>query len=245
MRSHAARVVGALAGALLAAGCASDPYWSKADREAAEARDRAEAASQGRTGPPPAPAAPRTEPIESRPAVVAPVEASAAPRPVEPVDVAPPPAPRPVGAIDESELEEPEPAAYGAPSPDDLAVQEAYDAALDLFQRGDAAAAESAFRDFLRRHESSDLADNAQYWIAEGQLKRGEREAALAEFRQVVERYPTGNKVPDALLKIGRTLAELGDRALAAEVYDELIQRFPENAAAETARGLRAALTAP
>jgi tol-pal system protein YbgF len=232
---------------LLLAGCASDPYWSRTDREAAERRDAAERAARAAVAPPPvAPIAADPPPPSREPVPAPPVDPE--PEPSTAVDSAP--LPRSAPRIDESDLEElSAPAGAGgagaiAPGAEPIvteAVQAEYDAALDRLQRGEGEAAEAAFRAFLARHAATELGDNAQYWLAESLLRRGQTEPALVEFRAVVERYPTGNKVPDALWKIGRALEELGDATLAREVFDELVSRFPQSSAAEQARGRRAA----
>lgn len=243
-------------------GCASAPYWSRQDQAASEKRDlterlaRAEAALEARDAEIERLAA-RLRELEARghPAASAPIVSSrvspqAAPQAREAIasTTAPlEPASRAPSRIDESDLEElsPSAGARSAPAPEvdpAAGAQGPYDAALDLLELQNYAAAENAFRELLTRHPDSDLADNAQYWLAESFLRRGDTARAIDEFRAVVERYPEGNKVPDALLKMARGLEQLEDAVGAFEIYRELAARFPGSAAAEAARSRLAAL---
>lgn len=230
-RSRGFSLAGWPAFVLLAAGCASNPYWSDKDRVAAERDELRERV-----------AALQRE-VEEERAEVARLTARlaelenaqrAAPQPAS-REVAPLTpgeeqlSPRDAtGAIEASDLELAAGLAVGEP--------QLYDRALDLLQRDDLEAAETAFRDFKRRFPASDLADNAQYWIGEARLRRGDVGGALAAFRAVVEDFPEGNKVPEALFKVGHCLGEQGDSAAAAEVFRELVRRYPGSAASELAK---------
>ncbi len=225
------RPAGWLAVAALAAGCAGNPYWSAQDRLTAERNELAErvAALQRQLDAERAEVArlsARLAELESAPRSV--------PEPTLREERAPAPSeeplasPRPSGTVEASDLELAAGLAAGEP--------QLYDQALDLLQRQELDAAETAFRDFLARFPASDLADNAQYWIGEARLRRGDVGGALVAFRAVVEDYPEGNKVPEALFKVGHCLAEQGDATAAEEVLRELVRRYPGSAASELAR---------
>ncbi|MEM8993210.1 MAG: tol-pal system protein YbgF [Acidobacteriota bacterium] len=146
--------------------------------------------------------------------------------------------------VEEVELEELPPPAVETPAPPPTvetstpggeSPQALYDRAYSLFHEKRYADAEAAFNQFLARHRSSHLADNAQFWIGESRWARGDFSSALAAFMATVEGFPHGNKVADALLKAGRCLEALGQKQRAGATYRELVTRFPSSAAALSA----------
>ena len=151
------------------------------------------------------------------------------------------------GGVEEFELEEPDPSPQPLPPPTGTAStavasdpapggEELYDQGYALFHQQKYPEAERAFRLFLTRFPTSDLADNALFWIGESRWARGDFAAALESYTTTVEKYPDGNKVPDALLKAGRCLESLGQRARAMRTYEEVVLRFAGSAAAITAQ---------
>jgi len=128
------------------------------------------------------------------------------------------------------------PPTSGAALADPAKAQEVYDRGYTLYHQGRLVDSESAFRQFLQAHPTSDLADNAQFWIGAARLQRGDVGGALAAFRETIERFPGGNKVPDAMLKSGECLERLGDSEEARRVYRDVIDRFPTTAASALAR---------
>lgn len=114
--------------------------------------------------------------------------------------------------------------------------EELYDQGYALFHQQKYPESERAFRLFLSRYPTSDLADNALFWIGESRWARGDFAAALESYTTTVEQYPDGNKVPDALLKAGRCLETLGQTARAVRTFEEVVLRFAGSAAAITAQ---------
>ena len=161
-----------------------------------------------------------------------------------------------LGGVEETELEDPAPvpptpeppttAAPAAPpgGSSDSTVpviagsggEELYDQGYSLFHQQKYPESERAFRLFLSRYPTSDLADNALFWIGESRWARGDFAAALDSYTTTVEQYPDGNKVPDALLKAGRCLENLGQTSRAARTFEEVVLRFAGSAAAITAQ---------
>jgi tol-pal system protein YbgF len=114
-------------------------------------------------------------------------------------------------------------------------AQRLYDKGYTLYHQARYVDSEEVFRDFVERHPTSDLADNAQYWIGECRFANKDLRGALSAFQETVNRHPNGNKVPDALLKTGQVLEDLGDVSSARQSYRELQRRFPDSAAAVVA----------
>jgi tol-pal system protein YbgF len=106
-------------------------------------------------------------------------------------------------------------------------VQGQYDRAYGLLQRGDFAAAEEAFRQFLARNPEHPLASNAHYWLGETYYVRSRFEDAAGAFAEGYRESPRGAKAVDSLLKLGMSLAQLGRTQDACLTLDRLSDEFP------------------
>ena len=140
----------------------------------------------------------------------------------------------PLPAVEASEL----PLASAPPPPAVFFgrdVQSSYEAALALYDAGDLAAAEAAFRSLVAHYPESELADNALFWIGAAQMKRGDDAAAEATMRALIEGYPAGNKVPDALFQLGVLRARAGDPEGARAAFETVLDHFPLTEAADRA----------
>lgn len=136
------------------------------------------------------------------------------------------------------------PAAPGAQASD------LYQTAYIDFTRGHYNLAIAAFREYIRLHPGTGLAEKAQYWIGESHFSlarahqaRGESERAVQEleravqeFRRVVIAYPRGDRVPAALYKESLALAELGQLQLAEARLQFLLDQFPSTEEAAQAK---------
>lgn len=120
-----------------------------------------------------------------------------------------------------------------AAAPTDTA---AYQAAYDLFQKKDFAAAIEAFRQFLKAHRSSVLAANASYWLGISLANQKDFKGAMAAQQEVVAKHPKSPKAPDALLAIASMQAELGDAGSARDTLEDVIAKYPGTEAAAKAR---------
>lgn len=115
-------------------------------------------------------------------------------------------------------------------------IKRDYDVAWRLLENKDYRAAIARFKEFLRKHPKSNLADNAQYWVAESHYALREFDQAILEFDTVQRKYPQGDKVPAALLKQGFAFAELGDKVDARLILQQLIDRYPQSPEAVKAK---------
>ncbi len=129
----------------------------------------------------------------------------------------------------------------GAPPPADTAPanlaqeQQEYDAAFALLKQGQYERASKRFRDFIRAHPKSPLADNAQYWVGESAYVVRNFKQALSEFSKVLQSHPDSPKAPDAMLKVGYCYYELTDWAKARETLSQVVTRFPNTPVARSA----------
>src|SRR5688572_1129929 len=119
---------------------------------------------------------------------------------------------------------------------DPAAEQRAYDAALDLFKRGDYSGAIGSFTNYVRLYPRSPLSASAQYWIGNAYFARRDYRAAVTAQRTLIANYPDSTKVPDALLNIASAQSELGDNAGARRTLEEIVAKHPQSEAAPKAR---------
>lgn len=103
-----------------------------------------------------------------------------------------------------------------------------YRQAYELLVRADYAAAETAFRDFIRRYPNGTLTDNAYYWLGESHYVREQYAEAAAEFARGFRSAPDKQKAPDILLKLGLSLIALGKNDDACEAFRRLGLDFPD-----------------
>jgi tol-pal system protein YbgF len=115
-------------------------------------------------------------------------------------------------------------------------VKRDYEIAWHAMEKRDYRLAISRFKDFLKRHPKSNLADNAQYWIGESHYGLREFDQAIIEFDAVRRRYPQGEKVPAALLKQGFAFAELGEKLNARLLLQEVVEKYPDTPEAGKAK---------
>jgi tol-pal system protein YbgF len=119
---------------------------------------------------------------------------------------------------------------------DPIAEQRAYDAALDLFKRGDYSGAIAAFGSFVRTYPRTPLASSAQYWIGNAHFARRDFRSAITAQRTLIANYPDSSKVPDALLNIASAQSELGDTAGARKTLEELAAKHSQSDAGQKAK---------
>ena len=115
-------------------------------------------------------------------------------------------------------------------------VKKDYELGWHAMEKRDYRVAISRFKEFLKKHPKSNLADNAQYWIGESHYGLREFDQAIVEFDAVRRRYPQGDKVSAALLKQGYAFAELGEKVNARLLLQEVVEKFPETPEAARAK---------
>jgi tol-pal system protein YbgF len=134
------------------------------------------------------------------------------------------------------------PSTSGAPTPSETAdaaapaPRELFSQAYADFRRGNYDLAIQAFREFLRRNATSELADNAQYWIGECHLGKKEYSDAVAAFDELLRQYPATERIPEAHYKKAVALERLGRRSQALIEYRFVFERFPNTEAGRLAR---------
>lgn len=113
---------------------------------------------------------------------------------------------------------------------------DAFNAALNLFQKGDFKGAVLAFKEFLNKYpQSSPYRPSAMYW--EGLAYYGLKDYKNSNFilRNVVNTYPTHPRAADALAAIAGNQAEMGQKAAAQKTLQQLRTQYPDSDAARQA----------
>ncbi len=106
--------------------------------------------------------------------------------------------------------------------------EEQYNRAFGMLTALDYPAAEGAFKAFLVRNPSHELAANAQYWLGETYYARNNYAEAANAFLVGFQKYPKGTKAPDNLLKLGLSLASMGSTKEACSALGELATAYPD-----------------
>jgi tol-pal system protein YbgF len=122
------------------------------------------------------------------------------------------------------------------PAAETDAIKRDYGAATRALEQKDYKLAIGRFRDFLKKHPKSRLANNAQYWIGESYYALRQFDQAILEFDAVRRKYPQGEKVPAALLKQGFAFAELGEKVNARLILQEVVEKYPQSPEAARAK---------
>lgn len=161
--------------------------------------------------PPETPEAAPSAPVIEEPA------AKPVPAPVQPPAVAKPvPAPvQPPAVTKETEL---------------------YENSLALFRNGKHEEAIAGFREFLRAHPKSDLAENAHFWVGESHFALRQYEQAILAYQEVIKNYPKGSKVANATLRQGMAFLEINDKTSARLLLDKVTKNYPNTSEAKIAQ---------
>jgi TolA-binding protein len=105
------------------------------------------------------------------------------------------------------------------------------------FNRGDFAAAESAFLVVASSYPSNSLADVALLWAGLSASKRKEYGRSVEIFTRLAKEYPDSAKIQEARFAQADALAEQQQYALAILIYDEIVARQPKGELAARAWG--------
>ncbi len=111
-----------------------------------------------------------------------------------------------------------------------------YEAAMEIFRKGDFVAAQSALVQFLQRNGKSGYAPSALFWLGNAQYANKSYKESMANFQQMLNLAPNHARAPEALLAISNVQIELKDLKAARKTLDDLIKTYPSSEAATTAR---------
>ena len=128
------------------------------------------------------------------------------------------------------------PAALPKPEVEIPSDQKLYDINLAFYRGEKYEEAIVGFKNFLKIHPKSTLADNAAFWVGESFMALKQYEQAILAFQDVIKKYPGGNKVPNALLRQALAFYELKDKTSAKLLLKKLIKNYPKSSEAKIAQ---------
>ena len=113
---------------------------------------------------------------------------------------------------------------------------QAFEGALAVFRKGDFAAAQVAFADFIKRYPQSGFRPTALFWLGNSQYANRDYRGAIANFRELLATAPDHPRAPESLLSIANCQIELKDTAGARRTLDQLVKNYPQSEAALAAK---------
>jgi tol-pal system protein YbgF len=153
-----------------------------------------------------------------------------------PVTAAPAAGGEPNSSDDGAQTGGSEPSAVAAVPLATATPEQLYRSSYEDYMRGNYDLAAQGFREYLKRWQDTDLADNALYWIGECHDAQEETQQALDVFTQVLEEYPTSDKAAAAQLKKGLLYLKLGDKGQGVLNLQYVVYEHPGTKEADLAR---------
>ncbi len=111
-----------------------------------------------------------------------------------------------------------------------------FEAALGIFRKGDFAASQVAFLDFLKRNPQSGYVPSAYFWLGNARYATRDYKEAVQNFRSLLAQAPDHLRAPEAVLSIANCQVELKDLRGARKTLEELVKAYPQSEAAAAAK---------
>ena len=111
-----------------------------------------------------------------------------------------------------------------------------FDAAMDVFRKGDFAAAQNSLQRFVLRYPQSGYQASALFWLGNASYANKDYKASLSQFRQMLSLSPEHTRVPEAMLAVSNVQIELKDTKAARKSLEDLIKAYPQSDAAQAAK---------
>jgi tol-pal system protein YbgF len=115
------------------------------------------------------------------------------------------------------------------------AERKEFEAALALFKKGEFAASQPSFVDFIKRYPQSDYRASALFWLGNAQYATRDYKEAVINFRALLIQAPQHMRVPETMLSIANCQLELKDPRAARKTFEELVKAYPQSEAAAAA----------
>ena len=111
-----------------------------------------------------------------------------------------------------------------------------FDAALSVMRKGEFAAAQTAFLDFINRYPASGYRPSALFWLGNAQYALKAYREAVNNFKALLTIAPDHMRAPEAALSIANCQVELKDTVAARKTLGDLIKVYPQSEAASVAK---------
>lgn len=126
--------------------------------------------------------------------------------------------------------------APGGTGPDDTQAEDAWNAGVEQFNRGQLGTARLAFQRFVEMYPDHRLAPRGLLLLGDILEQEENLEDALAGFLRVAELYPTSDQVPRAYYRVGLIYVRLDDSEQARDYFQRVVNTYPETSAATLAQ---------
>lgn len=103
-----------------------------------------------------------------------------------------------------------------------------YGAAYQYLMSGDYGAAETGFREHIKRYPADPATAEARYWLGESLFGQGRYQDAATIFLDTQRDYPDSKRAPENMLKLGITLEKLNNRDVACATFKQIPERYPQ-----------------
>jgi len=111
-----------------------------------------------------------------------------------------------------------------------------FDAAMEVFRKGDFALAQGSLQRFVQRYPQSGYLPAALFWLGNASYANKDYRTSLGQFRQMMTLAPDHVRVPEAMLAISNVQIELKDTKAARKTLEDLIKAHPQSDAAQAAQ---------
>ena len=118
----------------------------------------------------------------------------------------------------------------------DAAEKRDYEQALEVFRKGDFAAARSVMLAFVQRYGQSGYLPSALFWLGNAEYATKDYKESMAHFRQMLSLAPGHVRAPEAMLAVSNVQLELKDSKGARKTLEELIKTYPDSETAQAAK---------
>lgn len=118
----------------------------------------------------------------------------------------------------------------------DPVEKSSFDAALAGFRKGEFAASQASFADFLKRHPASGYRPSALYWLGNAQYAVRDFKESINSFRALLAAAPDHPRAPDAMLSMANCQIELKDVKGARKTLTDLGSQYAQSEAAQAAK---------
>lgn len=103
-----------------------------------------------------------------------------------------------------------------------------YDHAYSLMAANDLPGAQSAFKFFVKKYPTHELAGAANFYWGDSYYAEQNYEKAAKRFLLGYQQYKTSEKAPDMLLKLAMSLDQLGEKSKACTTLKKLKAEYPK-----------------
>lgn len=118
----------------------------------------------------------------------------------------------------------------------EVAEKRDYEQALEVFRKGDFAAARLVLLTFVQRYAQSGYLPSALFWLGNAEYATKDYKESMAHFRQMLAAAPAHARAGEAMLAISNVQQELKDSKGARKTLEDLIKTYPDSETAQAAK---------